>query len=289
MSGISLRTDRRFFVGVDSDGCALDTMERKHREVFIPQAIASLGLDGVAAAYRRTAEQVNLYSELRGANRFEALATCLTRLRRDRRMRRLVPDPAPIWRFVYSGRALSHASFAAYIGSDPPELLQRVLHWSAVSDRRIAAELRDPRPFPFVAECLARLHADATVVVVSATPTAALERDWHACGLREHVDMIAGQELGPKHRQLEAARAAGATARGSLMIGDAPGDGEAARSAGMLFFPIVPGDEEASWRELLHTGINRFLSQTFAGAYEERRLRYFRTTLHHRRPPAGGR
>ena len=34
-----------FLVGIDSDGCAFDTMELKHKECFIPQIINHYGLD----------------------------------------------------------------------------------------------------------------------------------------------------------------------------------------------------------------------------------------------------
>jgi hypothetical protein len=52
------------------------------------------------------------------------------------------------------------------------------------------------------------------------------------------------------------------------MIGDAPGDMLAAHASGALFFPIVPGDEEASWERLHREGLDRFRRGTFAGAYE---------------------
>ena len=53
-----------------------------------------------------------------------------------------------------------------------------------------------------------------------------------------------------------------------LMIGDAPGDLDAARANHALFFPINPGDEEASWERLYKEGIEKFLAGEFAGAYE---------------------
>ena len=37
-----------FLVGIDSDGCAFDTMEVKHKECFIPNIINSYGLQGSA-------------------------------------------------------------------------------------------------------------------------------------------------------------------------------------------------------------------------------------------------
>ncbi|MGZ3319054.1 MAG: hypothetical protein ACXU95_17405, partial [Isosphaeraceae bacterium] len=37
-----------FFVGIDSDGCAFDTMEVKHKECFIPNIIRYYNLAAVS-------------------------------------------------------------------------------------------------------------------------------------------------------------------------------------------------------------------------------------------------
>src|SRR5437762_12084136 len=71
-----------FLVGIDSDGCAFDTMELKHKECFIPQIINHYGLQGVSKYAREAAEFVNLYSKSRGINRFPALLEQLDWLRR---------------------------------------------------------------------------------------------------------------------------------------------------------------------------------------------------------------
>lgn len=61
---------REFFVGIDSDGCAFDTMEVKHKECFIPAFINHFGLAAASRITREVAEFVNLYSINRGINRF---------------------------------------------------------------------------------------------------------------------------------------------------------------------------------------------------------------------------
>src|SRR5437763_5977422 len=66
-----------FFVGIDSDGCAFDTMEVKHKECFIPNIVKFFGLAAVSKYVREAAEFVNLYSKWRGINRFPALTTTL--------------------------------------------------------------------------------------------------------------------------------------------------------------------------------------------------------------------
>ncbi len=39
-----------FFIGIDSDGCAFDTMEVKHKECFIPNIVKYYGLASVSQA-----------------------------------------------------------------------------------------------------------------------------------------------------------------------------------------------------------------------------------------------
>ena len=48
-----------------------------------------------------------------------------------------------------------------------------------------------------------------------------------------------------------------------LMLGDAPGDMEAAFKNGIHFYPIVAGEEENSWKELLDTYSDIFFEKGF--------------------------
>jgi hypothetical protein len=60
-----------------------------------------------------------------------------------------------------------------------------------------------------------------------------------------------------------------------LMVGDAPGDLKAARDVGALFYPINPGDEEASWDRFLKEAVDRFFAGRYAGAYESELIKQF--------------
>jgi hypothetical protein len=72
-------------------------------------------------------------------------------------------------------------------------------------------------------------------------------REWAAQGLDSYVDGFFGQEDGTKAEVLECLLARAGHDPKVLMIGDAMGDLEAARSAGVGFFPICPGMEAESW------------------------------------------
>jgi len=79
LEGFSRQRD--FFVGIDSDGCAFDTMEVKHKECFIPNIVRFYNLAAVSKYAREAAEFVNLYSQWRGINRFPGLIMTLDLLR----------------------------------------------------------------------------------------------------------------------------------------------------------------------------------------------------------------
>src|SRR5512147_1560194 len=76
-----LAKDKDFLVGIDSDGCAFDTMEIKHKECFCPNIIKYWDLQAVSKYAREAVEFVNLYSKWRGINRWPALVRVFDLLR----------------------------------------------------------------------------------------------------------------------------------------------------------------------------------------------------------------
>jgi phosphoglycolate phosphatase-like HAD superfamily hydrolase len=119
----------------------------------------------------------------------------------------------------------------------------------------------------------------ADVIVVSATPGEALEREWAEHDLRGLVGLIAGQESGSKKEVLSQGLAHGYEKDHVLMVGDAPGDLAAAQANGVLFYPIEPGFEDESWQRFLEEGLPRFYAGTFAGTYMTDRVERFLALL----------
>lgn len=76
-----LKPQNEFFIGIDSDGCAFDTMEIKHKECFCPNFIRYFNLQNVSKYTREAWDFVNLYSPSRGCNRFHAVLEVLEHLR----------------------------------------------------------------------------------------------------------------------------------------------------------------------------------------------------------------
>lgn len=274
-----------YLVGIDSDGCAFDTMELKHKECFIPQIINHYGLQGVSKYAREAAEFVNLYSKSRGINRFPALIEALEWLQKRpevvaRGVEITMPDGLVQWIKVETKLANPALAKAVEAGGHPD--LKQALAWSKAVNEAIEKMVRCVPPFPFVRQCLEKLQPKADLLVVSATPTEALQREWEEHDLAKFVVAICGQEMGTKKELLVAAKKykPGHT----LMIGDAPGDYQAAKANDALYFPINPGAEEQSWKRLYEEGIDRFLGGTFAGDYQQKLLAEFDSYLPERPP-----
>jgi len=69
-----------------------------------------------------------------------------------------------------------------------------------------------------------------------------------------------------------------------LMAGDAPGDLLAARQNNILFLPIVPGKENASWERFIVEGFGKFISGDFKGVYENALISEFKKSLPEKAP-----
>ena len=269
-----------FLVGIDSDGCAFDTMELKHKECFIPNTINFYNLQGVSKYAREAAEFVNLYSKSRGINRFPALVETLQWLQKRpevkaRNIEVTIPPTLESW--IAEESKLGNPALEAKVAACDDADLKLALDWSMAVNETVDEMVRAVAPFPFVRESLEKLAPAADMLVISATPNAALQKEWSEHGIDKFVAAICGQESGSKKETLQNATKYGPNR--TLMIGDAPGDHKAAVANQCLFYPINPGNEEESWKRFFEEGIDRFLNEEFAGAYQEQLLAEFDSYL----------
>ncbi len=278
----SLQPKFEFFVGIDSDGCAFDSMEIKHKECFCPNIIKFWNLQPVSKYAREAVEFINLYSKWRGTNRWPALISALDLLKaRPEVVARKcsIPEARRVREFIASGKPLSNDGLKAYMAEHPDAELEHALEWSKKVNEAISDIVHDLPPFPYVRESLEFLKTKADSVVISQTPTEALVREWEEHDIAKYVDAIAGQELGTKKQHLKMATEGKYKSNQVLMIGDALGDLDAARANNALFFPINPGHEEQSWEHFYKEGVHKFLAGEFAGAYETELITKFESFL----------
>jgi phosphoglycolate phosphatase-like HAD superfamily hydrolase len=281
----SFTPQHEFLVGIDSDGCVFDSMELKHKECFVPNFVNHYELQGVSKYAREAAEFVNLYSKSRGINRFPALVEQLDWLRRRPEAKaRGVSVARPHGLIDWIGREtkLGNPTLEKAVAETGNADLKQALAWSVAVNKSIAEMVRGVPPFPFVRKCLERLCGQADMLVCSQTPNAALEAEWKEHSIDRFVLAICGQEVGSKKELLAAAKHY--PLNHTLMIGDAPGDYNAAKANNCLFFPINPGQEEASWKRLFDEGIPKFFDGTFAGGFQKSLLVEFDRFLPERPP-----
>jgi phosphoglycolate phosphatase-like HAD superfamily hydrolase len=268
-----------FFVGIDSDGCAFDTMEIKHKECFTPNTIKHWGLQPVSKYARDAALFVNLYSKWRGINRWPALVMVLDLLRERPEViarHANIPQVPRVREFIADERfPKSNDGLRAYMAEHPDPELERALAWTTGINASVADMVHGVPPFPYVRESLDFLSDKADMIVVSATPAEALTREWQEHDIARYVRVIAGQEMGTKSEHIALAAKGRYAPDHILVIGDALGDLEAARDNEALFFPINPGHEEESWQQFYEEGLHRFLAEEYAGDYEARLIAEF--------------
>ena len=272
----------KFFIGIDSDGCVFDSMELKHKECFTPDFIKHWELQAVSRFAREAWDFSNLYSKWRGQNRFLTLVKSLELLdeRPESRARGYtLPDITALREWIASASALGEPTLRAYMEKHPAPVLDKTLAWSQAVNATIAGMVANLPPFPNVRDCLEKMAPAADVIVVSATPFAALVKEWRENRIDHYPAVIAGQEQGNKKEHLRIATDGRYATGHVLMIGDAPGDMSAARANHALFFPINPGAEEDSWKFLLEKGLDAFLAGEYAGAMEDQLIADFEACL----------
>src|SRR6185295_3149789 len=87
--------------------------------------------------------------------------------------------------------------------------LSRTYDWSKAVNEAIDGMVRGVPPFPFVRETLEKLDGTADIIVCSATPGKALQKEWAEHGIARFTGAICGQEVGTKKDILARAMKAG--------------------------------------------------------------------------------
>lgn len=270
---------KEFFVGVDSDGTAFDTMTIKHTHAFIPCMIKIWGMEAYEKSVYKAAEYINLFSKTRGINRFPGLIMTFDMLKEELGESFNIGNYEALRTYCQSGAPLSNNGLSEYVKKHPDVFLEQTLKWSCISDIEFSKKAHGLPPFENVADTIGLMHRKADIMVVSAASAKGLRDDWGEAGLLEKVDYVAGQEEGPKAKQISCAMSSGYLPQNGLMIGDGDGDRKAAKANGICFYPIIPKKEAESWRLLREKYFAMFLNGTYKGETEEKLCDTFYNSL----------
>jgi len=266
-----LQPQHDYLIAIDSDGCAFDTMEIKHKECFIPNIIKFWNLQPVSKYARTASEFVNLYSKWRGTNRFPALTMTFDLLSDwpDVLKRHAdIPQAQPLRDWIARETKLGNPTLKAEVERTGDPILRRALAWSEAVNAAVADIVHDVPPFPFVRESLEKVSTWVDIIVCSATPGEALKREWQEHDIAQYARAIAGQEAGSKKEHIHLAANGKYPKDHVLMIGDALGDHKAAKGNDALFFPVNPGHEDESWEFFFTEAANKFKDGHYTPEYE---------------------
>ncbi|PKZ21813.1 HAD family hydrolase [Aerococcus sanguinicola] len=254
----------------------MDTMNVKHFEYFGPLAADEFNIQN-KDQFQEDWNRVNLFSSTRGINRFKALVICLNNAK-EAGEDIINIDALAEWTETTS--SLSNGSLEDTLKDQDDESLKRALSWSQRVNKGIEEELAgNDKPFPGAKDGLAAISQKADLAIVSSANSEALNSEWTRHGLMDYVDVVYGQEAGSKKDAIANLLEHGYDKHKILMVGDAPGDLKAATDNGVLFYPIVFGQEEESWAGLESTGLDKFLNDDYAGQYQESKIKEFEDNL----------
>lgn len=261
-----------FLVCVDSDGCAMDTMDVKHFRCFGPCMVEEWSLEQWAEPILKRWNEINLYTRTRGINRFKGLAKALTEIDKQ-----YCPIDGVVELAEWAEHApeLSNKALAEAAKTAKGPCLAKALSWSRKVNAAIdALPESEKKPFPGVAQALAAAHAAADVAVVSSANREAVEEEWTRCGLLPSVDVLCCQDSGSKAACIAQLKAKGYDPAHILMVGDAPGDQAAAADNGVYFYPILARHEADSWADFTAKALPALTGGTYAACGEEMAKRF---------------
>lgn len=272
----SFKKSKEFLVCVDSDGCAMDTMEVKHRKCFGPKIIEVWGLQGIEEKFLETWNMINLYSKTRGINRFKGLVKIFEVLTEEGVN---MPDFSSIKKWTETSPELSNPALEKAIEEIKDEQLIKTLKWSKAVNKAISELDNEDKPFPNVKEGIEIISAVADVAIVSAANSGAVADEWTRHGLSTSVKVMLGQEEGTKAACIAGLKENNFANSNVLMVGDAPGDLEAAIKNGVLYYPIIVGSEEFSWKRLSTEALSKLLDGSYRGEYQQKLIDEFNSSL----------
>ena len=276
------QSEHEFFVAIDSDGSAFDTMEIKHKECFIPNIIKYWNLQPVSKYARQAAEFVNLYSKWRGINRFPGLIMVFDLLsdwKEVKKRRVQIPKVQSLRNWVSQTTRLDQVLLQAKVEEYNDPDLKQALEWSQAINASVADMVRNVPPFPHVQESLDKISQWADIIVCSAMPYEGLKREWEEYDLARYIRVFAGQEMGSKKEHINLCAKNKYKRENVLMIGDAPGDMRAARANNAKFYPVNPGYEEQSWEIFFKDASDRFFEGNYSQKYEAKLVQDFEKLL----------
>ncbi|MGN0297874.1 MAG: HAD family hydrolase [Lachnospiraceae bacterium] len=266
-----------YLICIDSDGCAMDTMDIKHINCFGPCMVKEWHLEQWQDEILTRWNAINLYTMTRGINRFKGLAIALKEIDAQYCP---IEDLDSLLQWVDTSKELSNKAIKQIAEETRSIALQKAYQWSLAVNASIE-KLPDEckQPFNGVKEGLKKAHLSADIAIVSSANPEAVIKEWNDHGLMDSVDIMLAQNVGSKAYCIGEMAKKGYDKAKILMVGDAPGDRDAASKNGVLYYPILVRKETQSWEKFTNEALDLFLNNAYAGEYQAAQIRAFEENL----------
>ena len=267
-----------YLVCVDSDGCVMDTMNCKHFHCFGPCMVTEWGLEEWKEEILERWNLINLFSMTRGINRFKGLAMALGEIDKQYKP---ITGIAALQHWADTAPALSNDAVAKMAAeatdADAKLVFEKALSWSkAVNTAIVKLDESLKVPYNGAKEGLAAAHTFADVAMVSSANRDAVEEEWGKFGLLEHTDIVLAQDVGSKAACIAGMLKFGYDLAKVVMVGDAPGDCDAAEKNGVHYYPILVNHEKASWDEAIAVAFGKLQAGEYAEYGAEMKQKFLR-------------
>ena len=267
-----------YLVCVDSDGCVMDTMNCKHFNCFGPCMVTEWSLEAWKDEILARWNEINLFSMTRGINRFKGLAQALGEIHEKYTP---IAGIHALQHWAAKAPALSNDALATAIANAEDEetrlVLTKALNWSKAVNKAIVALPEELKvPYEGADAGLAAAHTFADVAMVSSANRDAVEEEWGKFGLLAHTDIVLAQDVGSKAACIARMLEFGYDPAKVLMIGDAPGDCDAAEKNGVHYYPILVNHEKASWEEAISQAYDRLRSGDYPRYGSEKKQQFLK-------------
>ena len=268
-----------FLICIDSDGCAMDTMDIKHIKCFGPCMINQWNLEKWKSPILKRWNEVNLYTLTRGINRFKGLALALEEINE-----RYIPVEGlnEFIDWTHSTKELSNESLEGQIKIQKQNItcLKKALDWSRAVNASInELKYEEKLPFDGVYVGIKEAKKFADVAIVSSANEQAVLEEWKKHGLLDNVDIVLTQNTGSKAYCISRLVEKGYDRNNVLMVGDAVGDLDSAKSNNILYYLILVKKENQSWSRFTNETLELFISNAYKGKYEEKVIKEFKENL----------
>ncbi|MCH1958508.1 HAD family hydrolase [Romboutsia hominis] len=267
---------QEFLICIDSDGCAMNTMEIKHRRCFAPEMIKTWNLYEKEDYILNLWYDINLYTKTRGINRFKGLAETFKIISNEGIE---IDDLDSLVNWVETTNELSNKSLEREIEKTNSKALKMAYEWSLNVNKSIEQLPKGDEAFENVKEGLETLSKLVDVAVVSSANGEALDDEWNRHNFVRHLKALLGQEAGTKQYCISELKKKGYDEKKILMVGDAPGDLQAAKNNNVNFYPILVNKEGYSWKRLVNEVVPKLMNGTFDEAYQNQLIKEFNDSL----------